>query len=229
MTLNLSRTLRFVLPAVLLTVLATAAFAMPAHVVGTVHMRAGPSVEYPGVAVLISGTPLEVYGCEQAYAWCDVQAGPNRGWVDADFLQVDSGGHPMILSGAGVAIGVPLVTFTFGTYWDSYYRGRPWYAQRGRYLPYWQRYPHGRPPPHRRPPGARPPVRPPPPARPPPHPRPPVARPPGGNRPPPGGNRPPPGGKPLPDGKPPPGGNRPNVPASGRPQPDNGTRPTPQP
>jgi uncharacterized protein YraI len=208
MTLNSRRLLRIALPAVLLAVSAPAAFAMPAHIVATVHMRAGPSVEYPEVAMLISGTPLEVYGCEQAYAWCDVQAGPNRGWVDADYLQVDSGGHPVILSGAGVAIGVPLITFTFGTYWDSYYRTRPWYAQRARYLPYWRRYPHGRPPPPRRPPGARPPVRPPPHARPPPRPRPPAARPPGN--------------------RPPSGGDRPTPPPNGRPQPDNGGRPTPQ-
>jgi uncharacterized protein YraI len=197
MTLNFRRTLRIALPAVLLALVAPAAFGMPAHIVATAHMRAGPAVDYPAVAMLSPGTPLEVYGCEQAYAWCDVQAGPNRGWVDADYLQVDSGGHPVIVANAGVAVGLPIVTFTFGTYWDSYYRGRPWYAQRARYIPYWHRYPHGRPPPRPRPPIARPPVRPHP-VRPPPRPRPPVARPPGtrppGNRPPnpqPPGHRPP--------------------------------------
>jgi uncharacterized protein YraI len=212
MTLNFRRTHRFALPAVLLTALAPAAFAIPAHIVATVHMRAGPSIEYPAVVRLIPGTPLEVYGCEAAYAWCDVQAGPNRGWVDADYVQVDSGGHPVVLAGAGVAVGVPIITFTLGTYWGSYYRTRPWYAQRAHYLSYWHRYPHGRPPPRPRPPIARPPVRPPPAVRPPPRPRPPA-----GNRPPQGGNRPPQGG------------DRPTPPGNGRPQPGNGTRPSPQP
>jgi uncharacterized protein YraI len=200
MTLKFRSTLRFVLAVVLLVGLAPAAFALPAHVVATVHMRAGPSVEYPAVVVLTPGTPLEVYGCEEAYAWCDVQVGPNRGWVDADYLQVDSGGHPVILAGAGVAVGVPLVTFTLGTYWSSYYPTRPWYAQRARYLSYWHRYPHGRPPPRPRPPVARPPARPPPPVRPPPRPRPPA-----GGKPPQDGNRPPPD--------------------RNRPQPDSGSRP----
>jgi uncharacterized protein YraI len=207
MTLHFRRTLRLALAALLLTGVAPIALAMPAHVVATVHMRAGPSVEYPAVSMLIAGTPLEVYGCEQAYAWCDVQAGPNRGWVDADYLQVDSGGHPVILASAGVAVGVPLVTFTLGTYWSSYYRTRPWYARRAHYLGYWRRYPHGRPPPRPRPPVARPPVRPPP-VRPPPRPRPPAARPPAAGKPPQGGNRPPQGGN--------------------RPPPDDGSRP-PQP
>jgi uncharacterized protein YraI len=202
MKLYCPRTLRIALPAVLLALWVPVALAMPAHVVSGVHLRAGPSVEYPAVALLIPGMPIEVYGCEEAYAWCDVQAGPNRGWIAADYVQVESGGHPVILAGGGVAVGVPLVTFTLGAYWGNYYRTRPWYAQRAHYMSYWRRYPHGVRPPRPRPPVARPPVRPPPPMRPPPHPRPPVARPPGG--------RPPPGGKPPP-------------------KPDNGTRPTPQP
>jgi len=208
MTLHFRRTLRFVLPALLSIGWAPVALAVPGHVAATVHMRAGPSIEYPVVVMLLPGTALEVYGCEEAYAWCDVQAGADRGWVDADYLQVDSGGQPVILASAGVAVGVPLVTFTFGTYWSSYYRTRPWYAQRAHYLPYWRRYPHGRPPPRPRPPIARPPGRPPPPVRPPPRPRPPGARPPATGKPPPDGNRPPPGGN--------------------RPPPDSGSRP-PQP
>jgi uncharacterized protein YraI len=174
------------------------ALAIPARVIATAHLRAGPGTAYPVVAVMGTGTPVELFGCEQGYGWCDVQAGPSRGWVDAYLLQSDLvvSGTPVLIVNGAATLGVPLITFTFGSYWDTYYRGRPWYANRAYYYSYWNRYPHGRPPPV----FVRPPVRPPPPpARPlPPQPRPPGnARPPGGKPPPPGNTRPP-GGKPPP-------------------------------
>jgi uncharacterized protein YraI len=201
------------LSAVLLAAWAPATLAAPGVVVHTVHMRAGPSTEYPEFVMLPPGTQLEVFGCEQGYNWCDVQAGPNRGWVDAAYLQMSYGGHPVIVADSGVVLALPVVTFVLDSYWNSYYRTRPWYSNRARYRTYWNRYPHGRPPPRPRPPVVRPPPRPRPPVatRPPPRPRPPVA-----TRPPPGGTRPP-------------GGDRP-PPNNGRPPPDSGrTRPAPQP
>ena len=38
---------------------------MPAQVVTTAHLRAGPSTFYPIVAVLVTGTPVQLFGCEQ--------------------------------------------------------------------------------------------------------------------------------------------------------------------
>ena len=210
-----------------LTAWAPAAFAAPAQVMATVHLRAGPATEYPAFAVLVPGTPLEVYGCEEHYEWCDVQAGPNRGWVDAAYLQMYAGGQPLIVADSGVVLALPVLSFVLDSYWGSYYRGRPWYAQRARYYPIYRRYPHGRPPPRPRPPVVRPPPRPSPGIRPP-RPQPPVVtRPPGGTRPTPGGTRPTPGGTR------PPGGNRP-TPNPGRPSangdnPRPTTRPAPQP
>jgi uncharacterized protein YraI len=76
----------------------------------TVHLRAGPATEYPAFAVLVPGTPLEVYGCEEHYEWCDVQAGPNRGWVDAAYLQMSSGGQSMIVADSGVVLALPVIS-----------------------------------------------------------------------------------------------------------------------
>ncbi len=204
-----------------LTAWAPAALAAPGQVIATVRLRAGPATEYPAFALLAPGTPLEVYGCEEAYAWCDVQAGPNRGWVDAAYLQMYASGRPLIVADSGVVLALPVVTFVLDTYWGSYYRGRPWYSQRSRYYPIYRRYPHGRPPPRPRPPVVRPPPRPSPGIRPPRPQSPPVAtRPPGGNRPAPGGTRPPGGSRPTPNpGTQPPNGDNP------RPS----TRPAPQP
>jgi uncharacterized protein YraI len=192
--------LRLIGGATLLLVLAVTrpALAAPANITSTAHLRAGPSVEYPVVAMLPPGAPVEVFGCEQEYTWCDIQAGPDRGWVAGAYLQMGSPSGALVVAGNGLTLGLPIVAFSFDTYWGTYYRSRPWYANRAHWYPYWHRYPHGRPPPLVRPPRPRPP----PVVRPPrPRPTPPIARPP---RPQPGGDRPRPNPRPPGDNRPPP-------------------------
>jgi uncharacterized protein YraI len=187
------RVIRVTLTAIAIATMAahaTAALAFTATVVTPVHMRAGPAIEYPAVALLPPGVDVQVFGCEQGYGWCDVQAGPNRGWIAAGYLQMPATGGTVVIASNGVTLGIPIITFSFNTYWSTWYRGRPWYAQRAHYYNYWHRYPHGRPPP---------PPRPRPPARPPPATRPPAGRPSHGS------GKPPPGAGKPPEGKPPPG------------------------
>ena len=203
-TLRGQRVIRVTLTAIAIATMAahaTAALAFTATVVTPVHMRAGPAIEYPAVALLPPGVDVQVFGCEQGYGWCDVQAGPNRGWIAAGYLQMPAAGGTVVIASNGVTLGIPIITFSFNTYWSTWYRGRPWYAQRAHYYNYWHRYPHGRPPP---PPRPRPPARPPPAMRPPPGHAPPATRPPSG-RPSHGSGKPPPGAGKPPEGKPPPG------------------------
>lgn len=176
-----------------------------ASITAHVHMRAGPAIEYPEVILLTPGVPVQVFGCEQNYGWCDVQAGPDRGWVAASYLQMPAPSGPLLIAAGGVALGVPIISFNLGTYWGSYYRARPWYARQPYYARYWHRYPHGVPPPRPRPPAVRPP----------PHPRPPP-RPPGAGRP------RPPAVAPAPR---PPAGRPPAAGPGDRPRPPEGTRP----
>jgi uncharacterized protein YraI len=205
-----------------------------ATIAAHVHMRAGPAIEYPSVVLLTAGAPVQVYGCEQDYGWCDVQAGPDRGWVAGEYLQMPAPSGPVFIAGGGVGLGIPIISFNFNTYWGSYYRSRPWFARQPYYSRYWQRYPHGVPPPPRPPMHVRPPPRPrpPPPGPGPGRPRPPGAGPgpkpppPAGGRPP--GNRPPGGGAPgeRPSGDRPNLGNRP--PGAGAPgDRPSGNRPSP--
>lgn len=160
------------------------AAAQQAHSAKWVNLRAGPARDYPRVARLGPRTPLAVQGCTAGFGWCDVIAPDStRGWVYAGNIvyPYQSGQVPVIRYGA--VIGIPIVTFVIGSYWDNYYRNRPWYHDR----PHWA---HHRPPPRPivRPPVVRPPV-----VRPPPRPRPPPSvRPPGGGGRPPGGG----GGRP---------------------------------
>ena len=184
------------------------ALAVTATVTTSVHLRAGPSTHYPSIAMLFSGSTVQVFGCEQGNNWCDVQIGANRGWIDAAYLEVPAAAGPVVVANSAPMLGIPTVTFVLNDYWGSYYRGRPWYARQPYYYNYWHRFPHGVPPPPPRPPPMRPPPPRPPPGMRPPPPRPPPPRPPPGVRPPaqrPPAPRPPPRPRPNTTSSPGPG------------------------
>lgn len=133
----------------LLLCLPLSAFAIDGYVNTHANLRSGPSTDYPAVAMLPQWTGVQVYGCVNGYSWCDVQSGPDRGWVYAPYLQfAGSGDQPIYLDGNAAMLGIPIVTFAIGTYWDNYYRSYPWYRQRS----YWV----GRPAPIFRPLPSRP-------------------------------------------------------------------------
>jgi uncharacterized protein YraI len=172
-----------------------------------VHLRAGPDIFYPAVMILPPGAGVQVFGCMQGFGWCDVQFGLNRGWVDAAFLQAVGPAGPVLIASSPAMVGVPVVTFSFNNYWNTWYGGQPWFARRAFYYNHWNRFPSGRPPPIYRPrpppPVFRPPPGRPPSVRPPPQRPPPTTRPPSGGRPP-GANQPPPGNRPPASNRPPP-------------------------
>jgi uncharacterized protein YraI len=101
---------------------------------------AGPGDEYPLVARLGPGVRVEVNGCISDYSWCDVFFGGNRGWVYAGELSYPyrSGRVPILQYGPSLSL--PIISFSLGNYWDRYYRGRPWYHDRGN----WERHWHDR-------------------------------------------------------------------------------------
>jgi uncharacterized protein YraI len=129
--------------------LATAAAAQTAYTVRAANMRAGPGRDYPLVSWLPEGTRVTIGGCYEGWRWCDVIAPPNRGWVYAGFLSYPYQGRTVTILDAGPTLGLALVPFSLGVYWDSYYRNRPFYGRRS----HWEQ----RPPPHYRPPTYRPP------------------------------------------------------------------------
>lgn len=214
-------------------ILPLAAAAQNAITTQAVNMRAGPDASFPLVAWIPGGAPVHVYGCVAGWRWCDTQWGMQRGWVWSQTLQTTFG-QPQVVFMGGPALGIPLVTFSINSYWNSWYRNRPWWDNRN----YWFNRPPPPPPPVWRPPP--PGWRPPPPSVHPPHggggrppPRPPVSNPPprpiqppttgpgGGGRPPgdisrpsrpPSGAQPPGGGGGNPGaGRPPSGGGGPGA------------------
>ncbi|WP_322042404.1 SH3 domain-containing protein [Paraburkholderia sp. J67] len=95
-----------------------------------VDLFAGPSDEYPVVTELGPNVPVTVMGCVSDYSWCDVAMPGMRGWVYAGYLTYPYQGGYVPLEGYGAAIGLPIVTFSIGAYWGSFYRDRSWYGQR---------------------------------------------------------------------------------------------------
>ena len=129
----------------LLVAIPFATSAQEAFTTRTVNVRAGPDTTYPAVATLGGGAPVEVMGCLDDWSWCDVVFGYNRGWVYAPYLTYVYQGARVPFYSYAPSFGIPIVAFSLGSYWDRYYRGRPWYGRRD----YWER----REPRHIRPPG----------------------------------------------------------------------------
>ncbi|HEY6148613.1 MAG TPA: SH3 domain-containing protein [Thermoanaerobaculia bacterium] len=110
-----------------------ASIAETAYTIKSTNLRAGPGRDYPVVQRLSAGRPVEVAGCLDDYAWCDVIAGDDRGWVYSGNLEYPYEGHRVVILNEGPEIGLPIVPFAVGPYWDTYYRTRPWYGRRS----YW--------------------------------------------------------------------------------------------
>ena len=127
----------------LLSILSAAVLALPLMSVAgelavtakSVHVRAGPAREYPVVVILAPGSPLTVEGCLSNYTWCDVTLyDGTRGWVYAGNLSYDDNVSYLPILDYGSSVGIPILSFNFVNYWDSYYRVHPWYRDRQHWI-----------------------------------------------------------------------------------------------
>jgi uncharacterized protein YraI len=119
----------------------------------TVNVRAGPSRDYPIVAVLPAGYQVVVQGCLSNYTWCDVLAGPNRGWVYAGNISYAYQNTYVPVLNYGALIGIGVLAFILDDYWGHHYHDRPWYAERHRWIHRPAPAPRFRPSPPPPPPG----------------------------------------------------------------------------
>jgi uncharacterized protein YraI len=105
------------------------AMAYEAYTRVDLNLRVGPDTTYGVIDVIPWGDPVEVLGCLELYAWCDVEWYGLRGWVAAMYL-VQPDNPTVYLPQFAPRIGLPIVTFSFVSYHDRYYRDRPWYRER---------------------------------------------------------------------------------------------------
>jgi len=131
--------------------LAVSLFALPAlaqetaYTTSTVTLQAGPAPDYPAVGTFGADTPVTLYGCLDGYNWCDVSYQDARGWVDGQALAYPYQDQRVPIAVYGPELSLPVVSFTFGSYWDDHYRGRPFFTERERF----EHHAPPPPPPHR--------------------------------------------------------------------------------
>lgn len=128
------------LAAALLATAAVPSVAAAANAVVTVdlNMRAGPSTAFPVVDVIPDNAEVTVHGCVGGYQWCDATWRGARGWIYGDYLSYYYGNRYVPLVEYGPRAGLPIIAFSVGSYWDNYYRDRPWYGQRTRWQNVWR-------------------------------------------------------------------------------------------
>ncbi|GAA0302109.1 hypothetical protein GCM10009087_09830 [Sphingomonas oligophenolica] len=111
---------------------ALAQHAMVGYTIRSTSMRAGPDFDYPIVRRIARNARVDVYGCLRDRSWCDVGYRYDRGWIFGRDLVVDDRGRRRgIVDYSGIGV----LSFIFGSYWDSHYRGRSFYTER----PRWER------------------------------------------------------------------------------------------
>ncbi|AJD41958.1 DUF1236 domain-containing protein [Rhizobium sp. SEMIA 4085] len=93
---------------------ASAGFAnaeMSATAINDLNVRSGPGPQYPSVGVATRGSAAILDGCIQGSRWCRVDVNGMRGWVYAEYLQVEHQGNAMIVEENEAVLGVPSVTY----------------------------------------------------------------------------------------------------------------------
>ncbi|HXV25600.1 MAG TPA: DUF6600 domain-containing protein [Alphaproteobacteria bacterium] len=101
--------------------------------VTNVNLRAGPGTYYPVIVVVPTHAPITVIGCLGDYTWCDVFFQGNRGWMRSIYLKKWYQGYYYALGDYAPRLGLRVVSFDIGPYWDANYRNRPFYRDRSRW------------------------------------------------------------------------------------------------
>lgn len=114
------------------------ASALTAMTTEPTSLRAGPASDFPVVDRIPDDARVTVHGCVRAYRWCDISWRDARGWVSGDELAYFYQQRYVPVVEYGPRIGLPIVVFSFDTYWDRYYRGRPFYGERTRWRTVWR-------------------------------------------------------------------------------------------
>lgn len=125
---------RLILIAFLAGFPAAASAAQQAFTIRDTEVFAGPSSQFPPVAVLRANASVGIVGCLRDWSWCDVIFANHRGWVYAADLVVPFQNERVVIiergPQIGPALGLAVIAFSLHTYWDRHYRGQPWYHER---------------------------------------------------------------------------------------------------
>jgi uncharacterized protein YraI len=105
------------------------ASAAKGFVVADISLQAGPDTQYPRRSR--NSTPARTRRSRAASLTnCDIASNGDRGWVPGTFIEETYNSQRVVVFDYGARIGIPIVSFSIGTYWDHYYHSRPFYAER---------------------------------------------------------------------------------------------------
>jgi len=96
-------------------------------------LRAGPDYDYPSLRRLSRNTQVSVYGCLRDWSWCDVSYRRDRGWVPGRDIAASYQGRRRSINTIAPYLGIGILSFSFGIYWDDHYRDRTFYRERDRW------------------------------------------------------------------------------------------------
>lgn len=94
---------------------------------------AGPDFSYPRVGIVYARSQVLIHGCLRDWSWCDISFRANRGWVQGHDITGTWQGRRQRISLIAPYLGIGILSFGFGNYWDSYYRTKPFYRERDRW------------------------------------------------------------------------------------------------
>jgi len=103
---------------------------MNGYTIRPTWLHSGPLRDYPNVRYVRRGVRVSMHGCLRDWSWCDVTYRANRGWIAGDALRVSYAGRRRNLS---PSLGIGVISFSFGSYWDTHYQSRSFYGERQRW------------------------------------------------------------------------------------------------
>ena len=112
---------------------AGAAEAATGFTINDFNLYAGPGREFPRLERVPNNARLEVHGCLRSYDWCDVSYRGERGWIDGNGLVFRDRGRRIVVRDYGPRYSLPMISFNFGSYWDTHYKTHRFYRDRTRF------------------------------------------------------------------------------------------------
>ncbi|NTG46525.1 DUF1236 domain-containing protein [Agrobacterium rhizogenes] len=84
---------------------------MSATTATDMEVRSGPGPQYPTVGMATRGSEATLDGCIQGSRWCRVDVNGMRGWVYAQYLNVEQNGNTLVVEEHRDDLGVPTIIY----------------------------------------------------------------------------------------------------------------------
>jgi uncharacterized protein YraI len=94
---------------------------------------AGPDYDYPRLFTISYGRQVNIHGCLRDWSWCDISFRSDRGWIPGREIAANYRGRRRSVNMVAPYLGIGILSFRFGNYWDEHYRDRSFYRERDRW------------------------------------------------------------------------------------------------